>query len=174
MTGQSFSGGAAADFQVVAPGTTCGSELAGSSRCDYALVFHPTALGVREATVLISDNAANSPQIASLIGLGLKPPIVIAPRALAFGKVAAGASVQKSFTITNRNTVALTITSITSNSTDFQPGSACVGVLNAGASCTAKVVFNPAAGAFNRSGVIQILDNAVRSPQGVRVSGVVE
>ena len=90
-----------------------------------------------------------------------------------FGKVAVGVASQKSFTITNRNTVALTITSITSNSTDFQPGSACVGVLDATKACTVNVVFNPASGALKRIGVIQIFDNAVRSPQSVRVSGIV-
>jgi hypothetical protein len=174
MTGQSFSGGASTDFQVIAPGTTCGSQLAAHSQCSYAMVFCPTALGVREATALVSNNAANSPQVAKLSGLGIEPPIVIAPRALAFGKVAVGVSVQKSFTITNRNAVALTIANITSSSTDFHADTACVGVLNAGASCTANVVFDPVAGALKRTGIIQIFDNAARSPQSVRVSGIVE
>ena len=174
MTGQSFSGGASSDFHLVAPGTTCASELAARSRCNYMLVFRPTALGVREATVLLSSNAANSPQIANLSGLGLEPPIVILPRALSFGRVAVNTASLKSFTITNRNTVALTITAVTSNSTDFLPGSSCVGILNAGASCTANVAFDPVAGALKRIGVIQIFDNAARSPQSVRVSGIVE
>ena len=80
MSGQSFSGGASADFKMIAPGTTCGSQLAAHTQCNYAIVFCPTALGVREATALVSNNAANSPQIANLSGIGIKPPIVMAPQ----------------------------------------------------------------------------------------------
>ena len=121
----------------------------------------------------VSSNAANGPQSANLIGLGIEPPIVIAPRSMPFGRVPVGTPVQKSFTITNRNVVAITINSLSSSSTDFQPDTACVGVLSPSASCNAKVVFNPAAGALNRIGVIQIIDNASHSPQSVRVSGIV-
>jgi hypothetical protein len=95
----------------------------------------------------------------------------VAPRSLAFGRLASGASTSRSFTLTNRNSVALTIQGIESTSADFVAGTACVGVLSPGASCAVTVTFAPAAPAGKVIGQIQIIDNAAKSPQTVRVSG---
>jgi len=172
ISGESFSGPAAADYQVVARGTTCGSTLGPRQRCSFAVTFQPGALGVGNAIVMISDNADNSPQTASLSGEGFEGPITVAPRALSFGAVAVGAAPQKPFSITNHNSVGLTISNIASTSADFVPSMTCMGVLNAGATCQVEVTFSPAAGGTKaRSGTIQIFDNAAKSPQIVRVSG---
>lgn len=171
ILGQSFNGPAEANYQIVAEGTTCGATLGPRKRCNFALAFRPSALGAGNAFMVISDNAANSPQSATLTGDGIAGPVVIAPRALSFGAVAVGASLQKSFAITNRNAVALTISTIASTSSDFTASSACVGPLNAGATCEVEVTFAPAAGARVRSGSIQVFDNAAKSPQVVRVLG---
>ena len=168
---KSFNGPAAASYQIVPQGTTCGTTLGPRQRCNFASVFQPSAPGVGNAFVMISDNAANSPQSATLSGDGIAGSVVIA-RVLAFGKVAVGGMLQKSFAVTNRNAVALTITNIASTSSDFAPSPACIGVLNAGATCDIAVTFAPAAGGKARSGSIQIFDNAAKSPQAVRVSGV--
>ncbi len=171
MSGQSFSGPAASDYTIVAQGTTCGATLGARKKCNYALVFQPSALGAGNAFAMTSNNAANSPQIASLSGVGIAGPIRITPTRISFGAVAIGGSVQKPFTITNKNTVGLTISNLVSTSTDFTPATTCIGVLNAGASCTVEVTFKPAAGGRPRSGSVQVFDNAARSPQSVRVLG---
>jgi hypothetical protein len=68
--------------------------------------------------------------------------------------------------------VGLTVSNIVSASSDFTPSTTCVGVLNAGATCTVDVTFSPAAGSAKaRRGSIQIFDNAAKSPHIVRVSG---
>jgi hypothetical protein len=139
--------------------------------CTINIVFTPTATGAVTDQISIADNAANSPQIASLSGNGILGPVVVAPPALSFGVVKVGASSQKSFAITNKNSVALTISSIVSTGSDFTPSSTCVGVLNAGGTCNVEVTFAPAAGARARRGSIQIYDNAAKSPQLVRVTG---
>ena len=90
--------------------------------------------------------------------------------ALSFGTVAVGNTLQKPFTISNKNAVGLTISSIVSTSADFTTSSTC-GVLEAGGSCTVEVTFAPGAGTRARSGEIEIFDNAAKSPQIVRVSG---
>src|SRR5579872_389730 len=172
IVAKNFNGPAQASYQIVPQGTTCGATLAPRKRCNFALVFQPSALGVGNAFVTISDNAANSPQSATLSGAAIAGSVVIAPRALTFGKVAVGETLQKSFAITNRNAVALTIVNIASTSSDFAPSQSCVGVLNAGATCDVAVNFAPAAGGKARSGSIQIFDNAAKSPQAVRVSGL--
>ena len=171
MSGQSFSGPAALDYTIIAQGTTCGATLGARQRCNFAIVFQPNALGVGNAFAMIFNNAANSPQIASLTGTGIAGPIVVAPRALSFGKVSIGGSALKPFSITNRNTVGLTISNLASTSPDFVPSAACVGILNPGAACSVEVTFSPAAGGRSRKGSIQIFDNAAKSPQVVRVSG---
>ncbi len=169
--GTSFSGPAAADYQVIANGTTCGVTLGARARCNFAMTFQPSALGAGNAFLMISDNAANSPQIASLSGNGIAGPIGIAPKTIAFGTVTVGQSVQKPFTITNNNPVGLTISNLASTSTDFLPSQTCVGVLTAGANCVVNITFAPTAGPRARKGEIQIFDNAAKSPQTVKVSG---
>ena len=171
MSGQNFSGPAAADFTIVADGTTCGATLGARQKCNYAMVFQPSALGAGNAFVMTSNNAANSPQLASLSGTGVAAPITIAPTSISFGTVAVGSSLEKSFAITNKNTVGLTISNLVSTSTDFTPATTCVAVLNAGATCTVEVTFKPAAGAKTRSGSIQVFDNAAKSPQTVKLTG---
>jgi hypothetical protein len=48
----------------------CPSSLAAGAQCNINVKFSPTATGTRTASLSISDNAANSPQTASLTGTG--------------------------------------------------------------------------------------------------------
>ena len=52
----------------------CTNALAQGSSCTIRVTFTPTALGTRNGTVTVTDNAANSPQTASLSGNGVPPP----------------------------------------------------------------------------------------------------
>jgi hypothetical protein len=49
---------------------TCGSSLAAGASCSISVVFKPTGSGTRTAAVSVTDNAAGSPQKASLRGFG--------------------------------------------------------------------------------------------------------
>ena len=51
--------------------TTCGSSLDVGASCTVSVIFSPTATGSLPGTVTISDNAADSPQKASLSGTGV-------------------------------------------------------------------------------------------------------
>src|SRR5207253_10845424 len=63
------------DFQRVSAGTgDCGAALAPGSNCTIRVTFTPAAVGSRSGTVSVNDNAANSPQTASLNGNGVPPP----------------------------------------------------------------------------------------------------
>ncbi len=65
------------DFQRVSAGTgDCGTAptLAPNSSCTIRVTFAPTAVGTRNGTVTVNDNAANTPQTASLSGNGVPPP----------------------------------------------------------------------------------------------------
>jgi hypothetical protein len=50
--------------------TTCGSSLAASANCTITVTFKPTAGGARVAAVMLTDNAADSPQSIALNGTG--------------------------------------------------------------------------------------------------------
>lgn len=51
----------------------CGSSLGAGLSCTITVTFSPLALGIRTATVSVSDNASGSPHMASLTGTGTDP-----------------------------------------------------------------------------------------------------
>lgn len=63
-----LTGSNASDF---AQTNTCPSSLAANGTCTITLTFSSSANGSRSASVTITDNAANSPQSASLSGMGI-------------------------------------------------------------------------------------------------------
>jgi hypothetical protein len=56
-----------ADF---APLSTCGNSLAAGASCSMGVFFDPTSSGTRTGTLIITDSASNSPQTATLTGVG--------------------------------------------------------------------------------------------------------
>jgi hypothetical protein len=56
-----------ADF---APLSTCGSSLAPGASCSIGVFFDPTTSGTRNGTLTVTDSASDSPQTASLTGVG--------------------------------------------------------------------------------------------------------
>ena len=57
------------DFVITA--TTCVATLAGGANCTINVSFSPTALGLRTAQLIVTDDASNSPQISNLSGTGV-------------------------------------------------------------------------------------------------------
>ncbi len=53
-----------------APLSTCGNTLAPGGSCSIGVFFDPTASGTRNGTLMVTDNASNSPQTAALTGTG--------------------------------------------------------------------------------------------------------
>jgi hypothetical protein len=62
---------ASGDFSIPAGGSTCGATLAANAACTVALVFAPTSAGTRTGTLVLTDNAAGSPQVVALTGVGI-------------------------------------------------------------------------------------------------------
>jgi predicted outer membrane repeat protein len=62
-----ISGGNASDFSET---NNCPASLAPKSSCTINVTFKPTAKGLRSSSVVITDNAFNSPQRISLSGTG--------------------------------------------------------------------------------------------------------
>ncbi len=59
-------------FEIDAGASTCAAKvtLPVGGHCQIGVKFAPTALGKQTGTVAITDNAANSPQVATLEGVG--------------------------------------------------------------------------------------------------------
>ena len=152
--------------------TTCPlspKTLGAGSNCSVSVFFTPTAAGTRSATLTISDNASVSPTV-SLSGTGIVPAVV-SPNSLTFASQALGtSSLAQTVTLTNNQSTSLTITSVTSNLSDFLVSSSCPSTLAAGASCTASVTFSPKAQG-SRSGTLSFSDSANNSPQTASLNG---
>jgi hypothetical protein len=69
---------------------SCGSSLAAGSNCSITVSFAPSVIGARSARVLVSGNAAGSPQSAGLSGTGVAtaPPVALSPTSLTFASQA--------------------------------------------------------------------------------------
>src|SRR5262249_39052090 len=85
ITGIAISG----DF--VQSTNNCSSALSPSGTCTFSIVFAPTARGLRSGAVTVTSNATNSPQTATLSGIGIAPHADLSPRSLDFGKQLVGA-----------------------------------------------------------------------------------
>jgi hypothetical protein len=153
------------------------TTLAAGSNCSINVTFKPTATGTRNASVTITDNAANNPQSVALTGTGVAPVVSLSPASLSFGNQSVGtSSAAQNVTLSNTGNAALTITSIVitgTNSGDFSETNTCPAspaTLAAGANCTISVTFKPTA-TGNRAASISITDNASGSQQAVSLTG---
>jgi hypothetical protein len=162
----------------IAAGTTCitSTPVMPGKSCTVYLNFAPTALGPAPATVLtLTDGAAGSPQTAALTGTGVAPT-TFSTSTLVFGnEVLNQTSADQIRHLTNNQTTALAIASITVpspyaldpvNTTCANPGN-----LAAGATCAIAVSFTPTAlGAAPASNLV-LTTNASNSPQSAPLTG---
>ena len=152
------------------PTTTCGTSLAASSNCSIGIVFTPSAVGNRTATLMVTDNATGSPHQMSLAGTGLAPSAAqVAPATLIYPNQAVS-TISGSQTITVHNTGAsLTVSSVTAAG-DFAQTNNCTSTLGVNGSCSVSVTFNPTA-VGNRNGTLTVTDNSPTSPHVITLNG---
>jgi hypothetical protein len=151
-----------------------GIALGIGGNCTINVSFTPTTTGTRTGTVVITDNASNSPQSVSLTGTGTGTPgISFSPTTLTFASQSVGTtSTAQTVTITNNGTAPLTITAIGTTG-DFAQTSTCPlspSSLSTGANCTVSVTFKPTT-TGTRLGTLTVTDNAPGSPQSVSLTG---
>ena len=146
--------------------------LAAGASCTISVFFTPTVTGLRPATLVILTDSGVNPMV-SLTGTGVLA-VVITPATLTFGSAKLGASSPpQQVTLSNNQSTALTISSISSNLSDFQVSSTCPvrpKTLAAGASCTTSLIFKPTA-TGTRAGTLTFVDNASNNPQVVSLIG---
>jgi hypothetical protein len=147
----------------------CGSSVAAGANCKISVAFIPTAAGTLTGSVVITDNASNSPQTVTLTGTGATQGVVFAPSGVSFGNQSLNtSSAVKSVTLTNSTGASMTISKIFT-SANFAQTNNC-GTEASGASCTVNVTFTPT-GTGVLPGTLSITDTATTSPQTVPLTG---
>lgn len=129
------------DFHIAA--NTCASTLPPSTGCTVSITFTPTASGTRTSTFTITDGAGT--QTASLFGTGTTPATdALSTQSLTFGsQQLTTSSSPQTITVTNSGDVALTLIAAQITTGDFSVVNACGNSLNAHATCSISVTFQP-------------------------------
>lgn len=180
-TALSFSFAASGNYAINSAGTTCGASLASKGKCNIAVSFTPTANGVIDGAVNISDAAGFSPQLLALSGTGSgggTAPLTFSPATLSFAAQAVGTtSPAKALTVKNASTGTVTLTAIAASGDFSAIGSGakpCKANLKlaAAATCALSLSFSPALGASGAiSGGVSITDNATVGQQIIDAKG---
>ncbi len=171
------------DF-ALGPNTTCalGTPVPAAGSCVLSVIFTPTVVGTRTATLTIIDNANPATQFVPLSGNGTAsaPTVTLIPNALTFPSTAVGVpSAAMSSTLTNSGNAPLIFAGITidagANPGDFSMGPATTCSLQTpvaagGGTCVVSVIFTPTA-AGNRAANLTITDNAAPGAQTLPLSG---
>jgi hypothetical protein len=163
-----FSGSNPTDFSQT---NNCGSSLAGNSSCTINVVFKPTNINHRSATLGITDGAGT--QNITLSGTSTAAQLL--PTILTFAAQKVGTtSPSQAITLTDvSGSTALTITSITitgTNASSFAQTNTCGTSVAAKKSCTITVTFTPTA-TGTLTAAVSVADNGGSSPQTVALTG---
>jgi hypothetical protein len=172
ITSIAITGSGASSF---ARTNACGSTLSAGAHCTISATFTPASVGFLSASLVVTDNAAGSPQAVTLSGTGVGAPLAgLSPATLTFNALAVGTtSPAQTVKLTNTGSAAMTINSIAitgSGASSFFQSNTCGSTLSAGAHCTVSVTFHPTStGSLGAS--LTVTDNAAGSPHAVTLSG---
>lgn len=150
---------------------TCQQPVAPNGTCNVTIYFTPATSGTQTASLIITDDASNSPQTIALAGSGASSTVSVSPTTLAFGsQVLNASSTAQNVTIKNTGAENVTVNSI-SASGGYSETDNCSGTpLTPGQACTITVTFTPViTGTMN--GTITIEDTATGSPHIVDLTG---
>jgi len=145
---------------------------ANGGMCTIMVTFTPGVGGPLTGSIVIVDNAANSPQMIYLAGTGSGTvPGFNLSAPLYFGAVLEGTtSAPQMITITNSGGATLNIMSVTPSAEFNVPTNTC-GMVPIGMSCMLTVTFTPTMTGL-QTGTLTFTDNAPGSPQVVSLSGI--
>ena len=125
----------------------CAATLAVDATCTVPVAFTPTATGARTGNVVVTDDAADSPQNVALTGSGAAPAVALSPSSLSFGSTNVGStSAAQTVTLRNSGTATLTVGGISLGGADadqFSQTNACGATLAPNATCTISRALRP-------------------------------
>ncbi len=164
-----------------APSDTCvGKSVAAGNSCSIDVDFTPSIAGTDNGSLVLTDNAPDSPQTLQLTGSGTEAEAVLSPNPVNFGTVVTGSSDQEVLTVSNPGTATLNLSNAAlsgADPSDFAitgTNSGCVGsppTVLAGTSCGLQITFTPG-GIGTRSATLTLTDSASPPTQSVTLTGV--
>ncbi|HLW88652.1 MAG TPA: choice-of-anchor D domain-containing protein [Terriglobales bacterium] len=167
-----ISGTNAADFEQT---NNC-TSVPGPGSCTINVTITPSATGARNAVLMITDNAAGSPQSINLAGMGTSPSAELSPGSVTFSAQAVNTkSAPIPVTLSNTGagtTLTATVAITGADKGDFSQTNNCASVPGPG-SCTINVTMTPSATGA-RNAALTVTDNAAGSPQSITLSGTGE
>lgn len=127
----------------------CVAVLSVNQQCTINVSFRPTAPGLRQGTILITDNASGSPQSIALAGTGVAE-LVVSTDLLQIPNVTVGQSSAPSpITLWNFTSAPIGIKQLVlqgPNTADFSQSNNCGTSVASQASCVVNITFTPTAG----------------------------
>ncbi|MFA4973251.1 MAG: choice-of-anchor D domain-containing protein [bacterium] len=167
---------ASADFAVT---HDCVTPLAPDAGCNLNITFTPPSTGNFTGTVLVTDDASDSPQTINLTGVGITvsgPQASFSTNLIDFGQVAINTSTAPQvLTLTNTGDENLVISDIAlggENPEHFSGTDDCESdTIAPSRSCSGAITFHPTQkGIFTAT--LNVYDNATGSPQVVSLTGI--
>jgi hypothetical protein len=151
--------------------TNCPPALGFGTSCQFQVTFTPTAGGARPGSLVLTDDAPDSPQTISLSGSGFVTTGTVSPSSLSFGNVDVSASsTAQVVTVTNTGGNVMAVSGVTAPG-DFSQTNNCSSIAANGGTCTVNVTFAPTVSG-SRTGTLTINDNAQGNPHAVALSGM--
>jgi len=165
----SLSGDFAQTNTCIPSGSLSGSLGTGNS-CTISVTFTPRLNGPAQGQARISHDAAGSPTLVSLSGMGVAPQVNLSPGTIGFPEQRVGtASNAQTVTLANAGDGPLAVDGITVSG-EFTQTNNCGTVVTAGSTCSINIVFSPLT-TGTRTGQVFVTDNAAGSPHLVNLTG---
>ena len=163
--------------------SNCPSTLAATASCTVSVTFHPTNTALQTGAVQVNyatysgDDlflTGNDAASGSGGGGGSGGSVTLTPTSSSFGSEQVGTrSSAQTFSLTNGDSTALTIASVSTSLSDFTSSTNCPlspNTLASQASCGISVTFDPTT-AGTRSGTLTVNHNATGSPATATLTG---
>ncbi len=163
---------ATGNYTAAGSGTTpcAAGALAAGASCTFAVTFSPSLNGTIKGAVVFTDSATVGTQVLNLSGTAALP-VSFSPATLTFAAQPVGTtSGAKTVTLTNNQSVLLSINSIVASGEYTVVPGTCGASLAAKGKCTFNVTFSPAS-AGTIKGVVTITHDAASSPQVMALTG---
>ena len=150
------------------------SVLAAGASCTFSITYRPTVAGSSSSTLTVTDTSGTVTASTQLYLFGSTPSVTLTPTSKDFGSVQVGStSANQTFTLSNNNSQAITISSISTGLSDYPNTSNCPtspSTLASGSSCTIQVSFSPTATGV-RADQLTVSHDASGSPTTSSLTG---
>jgi hypothetical protein len=152
--------------------SNCPTVMPPGSSCAIGVAFAPTAKGKQNGQLQLTSNAKYGVRAIKLKGKGLAPKMRTKPKSLSFEQTSADAvSSPHTITVVNDSPAPISLTTAPAATPPFNvTANTCTTIAPNGGTCTISIEFAPHKhGKYQ--GTLEIHDNAVNSPQHIKLFG---